>query len=127
MYTPTSSLEKSFRKAEYLKTSILADQSITLTTSAKILCGRAIALHAAVTMDTNTVSNDCTGAGDVGGARTDFGSLGFDDSAVTASVPEPSTIFLLGLGLIGLAGNKRLSTILARILRPRGLVRPHSA
>ena len=37
---------------------ILANQSITLDTSATILCGRAIALNKAVTMDTNTISND---------------------------------------------------------------------
>ena len=55
---------------------ILADQSITLTTTAKILCGRAIALNAAVTMDTNTISNDCTLGGDFGTDRRDFGSLG---------------------------------------------------
>ena len=34
---------------------IIADASITLTTGATIDCGRAIALNAAVTMDTNTV------------------------------------------------------------------------
>ncbi|MEO8924634.1 MAG: ice-binding family protein [Caldimonas sp.] len=54
---------------------ILADQSVTLNTTAKILCGRAIALNAAVTLDTNTISNDCTAFnGDTG--RTDFGSMG---------------------------------------------------
>jgi hypothetical protein len=35
---------------------ILADQSVTMNTSATILCGRAIALVGAVTMDTNTIS-----------------------------------------------------------------------
>ena len=44
---------------------ILADQSITLNTTAKILCGRAIAKNAAVTMDTNTISNDCANGGDL--------------------------------------------------------------
>ena len=47
---------------------ILADQSITLDTGAT-LCGRAIALVGAVTMDGNTVSNNCGAA--------DFGSYGF--------------------------------------------------
>lgn len=36
---------------------ILADQSVTLANSAKILCGRAFAQVAAVTMDTNTISD----------------------------------------------------------------------
>jgi hypothetical protein len=39
---------------------ILAEASITLNTSASILCGRAIALTAAVTMDSNTISNNCS-------------------------------------------------------------------
>lgn len=42
---------------------IIADQSITFDTSASIVCGRAIALNGAVTLDTNTVSNDCTAGG----------------------------------------------------------------
>ncbi len=76
---------------------ILADQSITLTSGVRILCGRAIALNGAVTMDTNTISNDCTGGGDLGSGRTDFGSGGF------SGVPEPSAGLLLATGLIGLA------------------------
>jgi len=58
---------------------ILANQSITLNTTAKILCGRAIALNAAVTMDTNTISNDCN-AENGGTGRSDFGSGGFSNS-----------------------------------------------
>lgn len=65
--------------------SIIAHQSVTLTTAATILCGRAIALHAAVTMDTNTLSNACSvGGGDGGGGGT---------------VPEPTTLALVGLAL----------------------------
>jgi hypothetical protein len=55
--------------------SILADASITLTTGADILCGRALAISGAVTMDTNNV--------DVGGCE------------VEASTPEPSSASLL--------------------------------
>jgi len=71
---------------------ILADQSVTLTTSAKILCGRAIALNGAVTMDNNVIANDCANV--VGAGATDFGSLGFSEGSVSA-VPEPSTFALL--------------------------------
>ena len=39
---------------------IIALASVTLTTNASIMCGRAIALTGAVTMDTNTISNDCS-------------------------------------------------------------------
>lgn len=77
---------------------ILADQSITLNTAATILCGRAFALNAAVTMDTNTVSNNCVRGGDFGTGRTDFGSGGFSGG----SVPEPATWAMMLLGLAGL-------------------------
>jgi len=88
---------------------ILADQSITLNTTASILCGRAIALNAAVTMDSNTISNDCTGAGAIGSGRTDYGSLGFsaDSNPSTPSLPEPSPLALLGIGFAGLLVNRR--------------------
>ncbi len=69
---------------------ILADQSVTLNTSAKILCGRSIALNGAVTMDNNVIANDCAKV--EGG--DDFGSLGFSEGSVSA-VPEPSTFALL--------------------------------
>src|ERR1019366_10162313 len=77
---------------------ILADQSITLNTSATILCGRAIALNAAVTMDTNTISGDCTTLGEGGPPpRSDFGSFGFagnNNIKSPAIVPEPGTVAL---------------------------------
>lgn len=58
--------------------SIIARQSITLTTGAEIDCGRAIALNGAVTLDSNLVENDCAG--------------------VTAT-PEPETLAMVGGGL----------------------------
>jgi hypothetical protein len=81
---------------------IVADQSITLNTSARILCGRAIALNAAVTMDGNTISNDCSGDGDLGSGRSDFGSRGFSGNGGT-TIPEPASALLLATGLLGAA------------------------
>jgi type VI secretion system secreted protein VgrG len=79
---------------------ILADQSVTLNTGAKILCGRAFALTGAVTMDTNVISDDCS-ADDGGTGRSDSGSDGFSSTTSTyEGIPEPSTAALLGMGLL---------------------------
>jgi len=76
---------------------VLADQSVTLNTGSRILCGRAIALAGAVTMDGNTVSNNCA-TNDHASGRSDFDSNGF-----AGAVPEPDAWLLLlaGFGLTG--------------------------
>jgi hypothetical protein len=88
-----------------------------MNTSAKILCGRAIALHGAVTMDTNIVSNDCAAyAG--GSGRSDFRSTGFSaNSAVITKVPEPGTMALLAVGMAGLLVARHRRGLVARLLR----------
>jgi len=79
---------------------ILALDSITMDTTAKIICGRAFAQTAAVTMDTNTISDTCSSGGDYGTGRSDFGSLGFSGgTGAETEVPEPGTLTLLGIGL----------------------------
>ena len=95
---------------------IVALTSITLDTGATIGCGRALAAHAAVTMNHNTISIGClmgTGLGSNGFSGPLIGSggplppppagpptvLGFN---ANGNLPEPSTLLLLGLGLAGL-------------------------
>jgi type VI secretion system secreted protein VgrG len=80
---------------------ILAEDSITLTTGATIVCGRALAQTGAVTMDTNTVSNNCD-TYNASTGRTDFGSAGFSGVSPAEAIPEPGTIQLLGIGFIAL-------------------------
>lgn len=120
--TPTDSVYFQVGSSATLGTStsfagnILANQSITLDTSASILCGRAIALNGAVTMDSNTVSNDCAGGGDLGTGRSDFGTTGFTGVSSTATtlgtpstlqVPEPASVLFLLVGVAGIAVMRR--------------------
>ncbi len=79
---------------------VIAATSITLNSGADILCGRAIALGGAVTLGSNRVSNDCSGAGDLGSGRVDFGSGGFAEV-----LPEPGSwaLMIMGFGLTGTA------------------------
>jgi hypothetical protein len=92
---------------------ILALDSITLNSTAEILCGRAIARTGAVTMDGNTIANDCASDfSSVGYSGGDFTGLGytrggFDGSpsaTVVAALPEPSTLALFGGGFLGFLG-----------------------
>ena len=91
---------------------IIADASISMLDTAKILCGRAIAQVGAVTMINNTISNDCI-ADNFGSHRGDFGSGGFSGGFGTGGVlpptgaPEPATLALFGAGLAGLGALRR--------------------
>jgi type VI secretion system secreted protein VgrG len=97
---------------------ILALDSITFDSAAQDVCGRAIALTAAVTMIGNTISNNC-GSGDFNSAGYSGGSFvsygyaggGFNGVPPSQAVPEPSTLALLGLGL---------TTIFGSVTRNRG-------
>lgn len=89
---------------------IFADQSITLNTTAKILCGRAIALHAAVTMDSNTISNDCS-AFNGGTSASDYASVGFSGGTSDITDPNdvsaPATVSLFLLGFLGFVNSRK--------------------
>lgn len=100
---------------------LIAQESISLNTGASILCGRAIALTYAVTMQGNTMSSDCSTGGDYGSGRSDFGSNGFAGVPST-TVPEPSTFALMLVGAIGMAGVAR-----RRATRRATLADPSSA
>jgi type VI secretion system secreted protein VgrG len=88
---------------------VIADKSITLVSSAKILCGRAIALNEALTMDNNAIlSDNCVTEGTPDG---DFGSNGYagnlDDVVPPVSVPEPASWALMVVGIVGLGAAAR--------------------
>jgi type VI secretion system secreted protein VgrG len=89
---------------------IFADQSITLNTAAKILCGRAIALHAAVTIDSNTISNDCS-AFNGGTSASDYASVGFSGGTSDITDPNdvsaPATVSLFLLGILGFVYSRK--------------------
>lgn len=98
---------------------LIAADSITLSASTRLLCGRALALNGAVTLDTNLVSNDCAAGGALGTSSLDGGSLGFSGvSAVgAAQAPEPATLLLLSFGLAALAMGRKRHPSSARMQR----------
>jgi len=89
---------------------ILADQSITLNNGADILCGRAIALNAAVTLDNNRISNN-NDIEDFGSGRdNDFGSYGYSGGSPTV-IPVPGAFLLAGMGTVLVGWFRRSRTV----------------
>jgi type VI secretion system secreted protein VgrG len=79
------------------KGNILADQSITLTTGATILSGRALALNGAVTLDTNQISID-------GCPVVDAPAGTFAPLPTGNAVPEPGGLLMFAVAGAPLCG-----------------------
>jgi type VI secretion system secreted protein VgrG len=77
---------------------ILADQAISLKASADILCGRAIALNAAVTLIDNLISNNNIAEDFDSGRNDDFGSYGYSGGPVAVPLPGALLLFVSGMG-----------------------------
>lgn len=103
---------------------ILALTSISMKTTATDLCGRVMASTGAVTLEQNKLSGVCTGFaagnGDLNGgldvATTSGGvtQVTFLPSSTVnegGTVPEPATLPLMGLGLLGLGYSLRRRTV----------------
>jgi hypothetical protein len=91
---------------------IVALSSITLTTGANILCGRALARNGAVTLDTNIISTGCADVTGVvmgeSGSGGLSGGLGFGPGGGVTPTPESGTLLLLGCGILCLVALTKL-------------------
>jgi len=78
---------------------LIAAQSITLDTGATIGCGNAIALNAAVTLDTNTIGGGCATGDDL-----TVDSVAVNSPMDPAVTPEPGTLAMVATGMLGAVG-----------------------
>lgn len=88
------------------KGNILAMNDITLEDGADILYGRALSRNGTVTLNNNLI-NQSTPSGSPGYSGGDLPWFGGYPYSEANPIPEPATLSLMGLGLLGLAFGRR--------------------